>query len=122
MLSFTDSPVVFLIMVNLLLLVFGMFLDGTAMLMIMTPLLYPAAQAFGINVIQFGMLMIINSSIGSLTPPLGGLMYVTCKLCKVTIVDFVKHVWPFIVALAVVLVLIMILPQLSTFLPSLIYG
>jgi len=122
MLSFTNSPIVFLLMVNVLLLIFGMFLDGTAMLMIMTPLLYPAAQAFGINGIQFGMLMIINSSIGSLTPPLGGLMYVTCKLCNVTIVDFVKHVWPFIVALMIVLVLIMVIPQISTFLPQLIYG
>ena len=122
MLSFTNSPIVFLLLVNFLLLVFGMFLDGTAMLMIMTPLLYPAAQAFGINTIQFGMLMIINASIGSLTPPLGGLMYVTCKLCSVTILEFVQHVWPFIVALAVVLILIMALPQISTFLPHLIYG
>jgi len=122
MISFTDSTIVFFIMVNILLLVFGMFLDGTAMLMIMTPLLYPAAQAMGINVIQFGIMMIINASIGSLTPPLGGLMYVVCKLCNVTIADFVKHVWPFIIALMVLLILIMIFPQISTFLPDLIYG
>jgi tripartite ATP-independent transporter DctM subunit len=122
MLSFTKSPIVFLLMVNLLLLIFGMFLDGTAILMIMTPLLYPAAQAFGIDVIQFGMMIIINASIGSLTPPVGGLMYVVCKLCNVTMIDFVKHVWPFIIALVVVLVLIMLLPQISTFLPNLIYG
>jgi C4-dicarboxylate transporter DctM subunit len=99
-----------------------MFLDGTAMLMIMTPLLYPAARAFGINVIQFGILMIVNASIGSLTPPLGGVMYITCNLCKVTIIDFVKHVWPFILALIAVLVLLMVFPQISTFLPNLIYG
>ena len=122
MLSFTKSPFVFFILVSIILLVFGMFLDGTAMLMIMTPLLHPVAEAFGINTIQFGIAMIVNASIGSLTPPVGGLMYVTCKLNNVTIVDFVKNVWPFIVSLMILLVLIMIFPQISIFMPDIIYG
>lgn len=122
MLSFTSSKVVFYIIVNLMLLVFGMFLDGTALLMIMTPLLYPAAQAFGCDLIAFGIIIIINISIGSLTPPFGGLMYVTCSLTKTSIPDFCRYAWAFIVAMLVVLIILMLFPQIILFIPNLIYG
>lgn len=122
LLTITDSKVVFLIIVNLMLLFFGMFLDGTALLMIMTPLLYPAAQAFGCDLVAFGIVIIINIAMGSLTPPFGGLMYVTCSLTKTSIQSFVKYSWAFLIAMAVVLILLMIFPnQLVTFLPNLIY-
>ena len=122
MLTFTDSPIVFLLMANIVLLVFGMFLDGTALLMIMTPLLYPVAQSFSIDPIQFGIIVIVNCAIGSLTPPLGGLMYVACNITKVSILDFVRHVWPFIIVLLIVLIIIMVFAPISTFLPNLVYG
>ena len=122
MLSFTNSPAVFMIIATGLLLVFGMFISSTSLLMIMTPLLFPIAQAYGINAVQFGIFIILNCSIGALTPPLGGIMYLVCKMCDVTIVQFVKFVWPFIVALLILVVLIMVWPQLTTFLPDLIYG
>ena len=122
MLAVTNSPLVFLLLSNVILIIMGMFLNGTAMLMIMTPLLFPAAQAFGINAIQFGLIMIVNTSIGSLTPPVGGLMYVVCKMCRVSMIDFTKSVWPFIIALVAVLILIVVFPWLSTIVPDLIYS
>jgi tripartite ATP-independent transporter DctM subunit len=122
MLAFTNSPAVFMMIATVLLLVFGMFISSTSLLMIMTPLLFPVAQAYGINAVQFGILIILNCAVGSLTPPLGGVMYLVCKMCNVTIVQFVKHVWPFILALIILIGLIMAWPQLTTFLPDLIYS
>ena len=121
MLGMTNSRVVFYLFVNLILLFFGMFLDGTALLMIMTPLLYPAAKAFGCDLVSFGIVIIINIAMGSLTPPFGGLMYVTCSLTKTSIQDFIKYAWAFLIAMAIVLLLVMVFPQLITFLPDLIY-
>ena len=103
-------------------LIMGMFIDGTAMLMIMTPIFYPVAAAYGIDIIQFGILMLINGYIGSLTPPVGGVMYIVCNLTKVPIPQFFKQVWPFIAVLIVVSVLIALFPVLSVGLPNLIYG
>lgn len=122
MLAVTDSPVMFLLLANILVFVMGMFLDGTAVLMIATPLLFPAAQAYGINAIQFGIILLMNQSVGGLTPPFGGVMYICCHLCKVEIPDFVKAAWPFIVTILVMLVLLCAFPGLSTFVPNLMYG
>lgn len=121
MMNMTDSKIVFWVAVNLILLFLGMFLDGTALLMIMTPLLYPIAQVYGIDLIVFGIVIIINIAMGSLTPPFGGVMYVVCTLTKVSIIDFLKYSWAFLVAMAVVLILLMVFPQLITFMPDLIF-
>lgn len=122
MLSMTDSPGMFLLLANILVFVMGMFLDGTAVLMIATPLLFPAAQVYGINPIQFGMIMILNMSVGGLTPPFGGVMYVCCHLCNVEIPDFVKKCWPFTLCIILALFLLCCFPGLSTFVPSLLYA
>lgn len=122
MLSFTSSKMVFLFLSMILLLIFGMFLDGTAVLMIMTPLLWPVAQQFNVDVIHFGILLIVNTSIGSLTPPFGGVMYIVCKLLKVSIPDFVKACWPFIVGLIALMFFLMVFPEVVLFVPNLVYG
>lgn len=119
--TMTDSSILFMLIVNLMLLVFGMFLDGTALLMIMTPLLYPAAQAFGFDLVAFGIVIIINIAIGSLTPPFGGVMYVTCSLTKTSLTDFMKYSWAFIAAMLLVLISLIVFPELVTFIPNLIY-
>ncbi|MDI9505091.1 MAG: TRAP transporter large permease [Clostridiales bacterium] len=121
LISITDSPGMFLLLANLLVFVMGMFLDGTAVLMIATPLLFPAAQSYGIDPIQFGIIMIVNMSVGGLTPPFGGVMYLCCHMCNVEIPDFLKHTWPFIVCLLIVLVLVTCFPIISTLGPDLLY-
>lgn len=122
LMALTTNKYVFLLISMALLLVMGMFLDGTAMLMIMTPILFPIAQNYGIDAVHYGILMIVNGSIGSLTPPLGGIMYVVCNLLKVSIPDFVKAAWPFIFWLTVMLIFMMFIPEIVTFVPNLVYG
>lgn len=116
--GFTSSPVVFLIIVNLFILILGMFLEGTAMLLIVTPLLYPTAVSMGIDPIHFGLVIIVNQAIGGITPPFGSIMYLCSSLCKVSILDFCKKSWPFILALLIVLLIITYFPQLVLFLPN----
>ena len=122
MLSFTSNKFVFMAFAMLLMLVMGMLMDGTAMLMIVTPILYPVAVSYGIDIIQFGIMELVNGYIGSLTPPVGGVMYIVCKITGVSIPDFFKYAKPFIVSLLFVMLLVALVPQISTFLPNLVYG
>ena len=114
-LNITGNKWVFLMICNLILLIMGMFLEGGAALMIITPLLLPVAKQLGVDVIHFGLVAITNIMIGGLTPPFGSMMFTTCGITKCAIGDFLKEVWPFILCLVVVLLLI-------TFVPNLIYG
>lgn len=112
----------FMALAMLLMLVLGMLMDATAMLMIMTPILYPIAASYGIDILQFGIMMILNAYIGSLTPPVGTIMYICCDLTGTTMQDFTKACWPFMIALAVVILLIAFFPGFVTWLPALSYG
>ena len=120
--SISSSKYVFMLLSCLLMLIMGMFMDGTAMLMIVTPLLYPIAVKYGINIIHFGIIELVCGYIGSLTPPVGGVMYTCCNITKVSIPDFFKAVKPFILALMVVLMAVVFIPQISTLLPTIVYG
>ena len=121
-LNITGNKWVFLMICNLILLIMGMFLEGGAALMIITPLLLPVAKQLGVDVIHFGLVAITNIMIGGLTPPFGSMMFTTCGITKCAIGDFLKEVWPFILCLVVVLLLITFFPTLVTFVPNLIYG
>lgn len=122
LMDFSGNKWVFLIIANLLIFVMGMFLDGSALLLILTPLLYPIAAAYEIDLIVFGMIMLVNLYCGCLTPPFGTLMYITCNLTDVSVPQFVKYAWGFIVAMLSVMLLMAIFPGIVTFLPNLIYG
>ncbi len=122
LLGISSSKYVFIILSMALMLVMGMLMDGTAMLMIVTPILYPVAKEYGIDLIQFGILELINGYIGSLTPPVGGVMYTVCNILGVSIPDFFREAKPFIIVLLVVMALVAVFPQLSTFLPNLLYS
>ena len=106
LMNMTDSPIVLLLVINALLLFIGMFLEGGAALVILAPLLVPAVVSFGIDPLHFGMIFIVNIMIGGLTPPFGSMMFTVCSIVNVKLEDFIKEVWPFIVALLVVLVLV----------------
>ena len=107
-------------MINILLLFVGMFLEGGAALVILGPILIPTVNAFGIDLIHFGVVLIINIMIGGLTPPFGSMMFTTCTIVGVPLNKFTKEVAPFILALVLVLLLFTYLPQLALFLPNLI--
>ncbi|VDN47695.1 C4-dicarboxylate ABC transporter [Petrocella atlantisensis] len=104
--NMTDSPFVLLIVINVLLLFIGMFIEGGAALVILAPLLVPAVKMFGVDPIHFGMIFIVNIMIGGLTPPFGSMMFTVCSIVNVKLEDFIKEVWPFIAALLIVLLLV----------------
>lgn len=120
--SVTRNPMVFLLVVNVFVLFLGMFLEGTAMLLIVVPLLYPIAAELGIDPIHFGFVIIVNQAIGGITPPFGSIMYLCSSACKVSIVDFCRKSWPFIIALLVVLLVITYCPQIVLWPVKMIYG
>lgn len=119
-LDITSSPIIFLMLVNIMLLIMGMLVDSSAVLMIAGPLLYPVAMNFGINPIHFGIMVILNLSIGAITPPFGATMYQCCNLCKIEIPDFLKQGKELFAALIITLLLVTFIPGISTLLPSLL--
>ena len=109
----------FLLLVNVMLLVMGMLVDGSAVLMIAIPLLYPVALQLGIHPIHFGIVCILNLSIGGLTPPFGATMYQCCNLCHIEMPEFLKQGKELIAGLLVALLLVTFIPAISTTLPML---
>ena len=121
-LNLTTNKYAFLMLCNLILLIMGMFIEGGAALMIVTPLLLPVARKLGINDYHFGLVAIVNIMIGGITPPFGSMMFTTCGITNCSISAFIKEVWPFIVCLIIVLIILTFCPTLITIVPDLIYG
>jgi len=121
-LNLTTNKYVFLMLCNVILLIMGMFLEGGAALMIITPLLLPVARSLGVDVYHFGLVAIVNIMIGGITPPFGSMMFTTCGITGCPISEFLKEVWPFILCLVLVLLLLTFCPVLITIVPDLIYG
>lgn len=119
-LAISDAPWIILIVINVLLLVLGMFLEGGALLIIVAPLLVPLMKTMNIDLIHFGLIMIVNIMIGGITPPFGSMMFTTCAITGVTVGQFVKEIWPFIFALLVVLVIVTYMPSVAMFLPNIL--
>ena len=122
LISLCHNRYLFLLLVNLFLLVVGMFIEATAAQIVLAPMLAPVAVAFGIDPIHFGMVFIFNMAIGSLTPPMGNLMFVTCGVTKCTTEEFIKDCRVFYLLLFLVLMLMSYLPFVTTWLPNLVYG
>ena len=118
MMQFSSSPWMMLMIINVFLFCLGMFLEGGAVLIIVAPLLVPVIKTMGIDPIHFGLVMIVNIMIGGITPPFGSMMFTTCAITSVTIGDFVKEVWPFIMALIAVLLVVTYMPSVVMFLPN----
>jgi len=121
MVASISSKYIFLLLVNIFLLIVGMFVEGNASMIVLVPLLVPIARAFGIPDIQFAMIFIFNSAIGCITPPVGTLMLVTCGITKCKIAAFIKESLPFYILLFVVLMLLTFVPIFSEGIVNLIY-
>lgn len=111
----------FLFIVNVFLIIVGMFIEGNASMIVLVPLLAPIAKAFGIDEIHFAMMYIFNNAIGALSPPMGTLMFVTCSITGCKTKDFIKEAVPFYILLLVDLALITFVPPFTTGLVNLIY-
>lgn len=117
-----DNKYIFLLIVNIFLLIVGMFIEGNASMIILVPLLHPIALAYGINEIQFAMTYIFNNAIGALSPPMGTLMFVTCGITGCKTGKFIKEAVPFYALLVFNLLLITYVPAFSTGILSLFGG
>jgi tripartite ATP-independent transporter DctM subunit len=118
-LGVSDNPYVFLMLVNILLLILGTFMDLAPMLLICTPIFLPVVLKLGIDPVHFGMIMILNLGIGLITPPVGPTLFVGCAIGKVTMEQVTKELWPFYVVMCAALLLVTYIPALSLWLPGL---
>jgi C4-dicarboxylate transporter, DctM subunit len=118
LISMDLSPWTFLIAVNIFLLIFGIFIEPLPGVMVLVPILAPVAAKLGIDPVQFAMIVIYNLTLGMITPPVGGLLFVTSNVSRVPLSQLVSELMPFLWAHGVVLMLLTFLPGLSTWLPS----
>jgi tripartite ATP-independent transporter DctM subunit len=114
------SPLVFLLIANLVLLILGCFLEGTTILLIIVPVLLPTALALGIDPVHFGVVAVVNIMIGLITPPYGLLLFMMVKIAGVTLTELVREVMPFLAVMIGALALITLVPDLVLFLPRLL--
>ncbi|SCM81691.1 putative TRAP transporter large permease protein HI_0050 [uncultured Sporomusa sp.] len=113
-LSLSDNKLVILAMINVLLLIVGMFLDSGPAIILLVPVLVPVAQSLDVNLVQFGLMMVINLTIGLLTPPVGTALYVSSNISKVPLVTLSRAILPFIGIMLLVLMLITYVPEMTT--------
>ena len=114
------APLAFLFAVNVLLLAFGIFIEPLPGIVVLVPILAPIAHALGIDDLQFGIVVIVNLTMGMITPPVGGLLFVTSIVARVPLARLVRELWPFLWAQLVVLALLSLFPALSSALPNLL--
>ena len=118
-LGLSENKYVFLLLVNILLLLLGTFMDLAPMLLICTPIFMPVILKLGIDPVHFGMIMILNLGIGLITPPVGPTLFVGCAIGKVTMEQVSKELWPFYGAMCLALLLVTYIPAISLWLPGL---
>lgn len=121
LLSISDNKYVVLLVINLLLLVLGTMLEGLALLIILVPILLEVTRSLGIDPVHFGIVLVFNTTIGSITPPVGTVLFTVCSITRCSIEEFALESVPFLVALIGVLMLLTFVPSLVTFLPDLLF-
>ncbi|SMO99403.1 TRAP transporter large permease [Paracoccus laeviglucosivorans] len=116
--NISSNPLVILLLMNLILLVLGTFMDMSPLIVITTPIFLPVATAFGIDPVHFGVILILNLGIGLCTPPVGAVLFVGCAVGRISIWQAMRTIWPFYGAAFVTLMMVTYVPALSLWLPS----
>jgi tripartite ATP-independent transporter DctM subunit len=116
--NLTDSKITIFLIINLILLIVGTFMDMTPAVLIFTPIFLPVATNLGMDPIHFGIMMVLNLCIGLCTPPVGSVLFVGCGISKTSITDMIKPLLPLYIAMIVALLLVTYIPELSLFLPK----
>ena len=119
MLGISSNPVVLIIMINIVLLIVGLFMDLTPALLLFTPIFFPISQSIGMDPVHFGVMIVMNLTLSGLTPPLGSILVVGCSIADLEIEDVVKPIMPFFIMRLVGLMLVAFIPAISLFLPRL---
>ena len=110
---------VFLLILNVTIILLGCFMEGGSIMIVLTPLLLPALLKYDVDLIQFGVIFQLNIMIGLLTPPIGMLLYIITGVSNVPMNEILKNLWPFLLALILVLILITYIPAITLWLPGL---
>lgn len=116
--SLTDSKILILLLINVLLLIVGCFMETLCAIMILAPILFPVVTAMGVDVTHFGIIMVVNLAIGFITPPLGVNLFVASRVGETTLDNVIKGIVPFLILMIATLLLITYIPSISLFLPS----
>ncbi len=117
--SATSNKIIILLLINILLLIAGCFLDASSAIIVLVPLLLPITNSVGVNPLHFGIIMVVNLAIGLITPPVGLDLFVGCNIAKINISDIVKALLPLLAATLIALMLITYIPDISLILPRL---
>jgi tripartite ATP-independent transporter DctM subunit len=120
--TLTSDPTALLLLLNAMLIVLGTAIEGTSALIILTPILIPVIVKLGIDPVHFGIVLVANLTIAGVTPPVGQMMFISSQVLKVPMNKYSVEVMPFLGAMMGVLLLLTLFPQLSTWLPNLMYG
>jgi C4-dicarboxylate transporter DctM subunit len=120
--SVTRDPRLVLLLINIILLILGCFLETLSLMILLVPVLMPLINALGIDPVHFGVVFTLNLMIGLITPPVGMSMFIACSIARIRLVDFAREIPLFVVALVLVLLLITYYPPLVLFLPNLLMG
>lgn len=121
LIALSDNPVIILIIINIILLLVGTFMDMTPAVLIFTPIFLPVVTHLGVNPIHFGIVIIMNLSIGLCTPPVGSVLFVGCSVAELPITKVIKPLLPMFLAMIITLLLVTYIPELSLFIPQ-IFG
>jgi len=119
LLTLSENKYVLLMLINVMLLVLGTFMDMAPLILICTPILLPVIKAIGVDPVHFGIVMMLNLGIGLVTPPVGTVLFVGCAIGKIPIERAARHLWPFWLVMLIVLMLVTYVPALSLWIPSL---
>ena len=120
LMSITDNKYILLLLMNIILLIVGMFMDITPAILIFTPIFLPIAESLGMSSIQFGVMLIFNMCMGSMTPPVGSVLFVSCGISKITIEQVTKTLLPYFAVLLGILLAVTYVPALSMGIPTLL--
>ena len=119
LLGLTNNPVIILLIMNVILLIAGTFMDVTPAILIFTPLFLPIVQTFGMNPIQFGLILVYNLCIGNITPPVGNTLFVGIKVGNTTLSKTMPYMLLYYIAILIGLLLVTFVPAITLGLPSL---
>jgi tripartite ATP-independent transporter DctM subunit len=119
--SLSDNPLVILLLINVVLLILGTFMDMSPLIVITTPIFLPVASAFGVDPVHFGIILVLNLGIGLCTPPVGAVLFVGCAVGRIPIWQAMRTIWPFYAAAVATLLFVTYIPAVSLWLPSLFH-
>ena len=122
MLGLTDNPSLVMILIVLFILLAGTFMEGSVLIIMLTPIFLPLVAKYGIDPVHFGLVFIIAATIGNFTPPVGAAMFVVCQILKCRIGDYTRESMPFLIAVSAVTLLLIFLPEIVLLVPDLIFG